>query len=303
MPDYPIFPEFKPIELDDKDAFRSRLLDYQPETSELTFSNLFIWRAHYGFRWSIHGDYLLVIGHSQDQGSWALPPLGPPPRREIVRTLLHWLTQATGNADPRLERVDSRLVAELSGENGLAVEPTRDHFDYVYSCTDLIHLAGKHYHDKRNHLNSLKRSMPYTYEPLQEQHIPSCLKLAAQWCAFRRCEEDLNLMGEWEAIEEALKHFMTLEMQGGVILIEGEVEAFTLGELLNKDTAVVHIEKANPEIRGLYALINQQFCEQAWGKVPFINREQDLGEPGLRTAKLSYNPLRLAEKFRIRIVT
>lgn len=108
-------------------------------------------------------------------------------------------------------------------------------------------------------------------------------------------------MGEWGAIEEALKNFIALEMQGGVILIEGEVEAFTLGELLNKDTAVVHIEKANPEIRGLYALINQQFCEQAWGKVPFINREQDLGEPGLRTAKLSYNPIRLVEKYRIRL--
>lgn len=99
---------------------------------------------------------------------------------------------------------------------------------------------------------------------------------------------------------QALRNFTALEMQGGVIRIDGEVEAFTLGELLNKDTAVIHIEKANPEIRGLYAAINQQFCDQAWGRVPYLNREQDLGEPGLRTAKLSYHPHHLVEKFRIR---
>jgi hypothetical protein len=86
-----------------------------------------------------------------------------------------------------------------------------------------------------------------------------------------------------------------------VILINDRVEAFALGELLDEGTAVIHIEKANPEIRGLYAMINQQFCEYAWSEVSFINREQDLGEPGLRAAKMSYNPHHLVEKFRVRL--
>jgi hypothetical protein len=64
---------------------------------------------------------------------------------------------------------------------------------------------------------------------------------------------------------------------------------------------VIHIEKANPEIPELYAMINQQFCEKTWSNVPMINREQDLGEPGLRQAKLSYLPDHLVEKFRIRL--
>jgi len=108
-------------------------------------------------------------------------------------------------------------------------------------------------------------------------------------------------MGEWQAVRLALQHFAELELAGGLILMDWRVEAFTLGELLNRDTAVVHIEKANPDIRGLYALINQQFCEQAWAATPFLNREQDLGEPGLRTAKLSYHPHRLVEKFRVKL--
>jgi hypothetical protein len=111
----------------------------------------------------------------------------------------------------------------------------------------------------------------------------------------------MNLMGEWEAIRELLDCCDRLSVQGGAIVINGAVEAFTLGELLNKDTAVVHIEKANSQIPGLYAVMNQQFCEHAWSGVAFINREQDLGDEGLRQAKLSYHPVRLVEKFKIRL--
>jgi hypothetical protein len=139
------------------------------------------------------------------------------------------------------------------------------------------------------------------YEPITEAHTEACLGLAQNWCVLRRCEEDLNLTGEWDATREALNHFTSLGIQGGVILINGKVEAFSLGERLNEKTAVIHIEKANTEIRGLYAAINQQFCERQWSDTPFVNREQDLGEPGLREAKLSYNPDHLVEKFSIRL--
>jgi hypothetical protein len=118
---------------------------------------------------------------------------------------------------------------------------------------------------------------------------------------LRRCAEDLSLGGEWDATREALRHFDRLDIKGGAILIDGKVEAFALGEHLNETTAVVHIEKANMEIRGLYAAINQCFCEKQWADTPFVNREQDLGEPGLREAKLSYNPDHLVAKFRVRL--
>lgn len=108
-------------------------------------------------------------------------------------------------------------------------------------------------------------------------------------------------MGEWEAIKKLLQHVERLQVQGGTILIDGKVEAFTIGERLNQTTAVVHIEKANPKIPGLYSVINQQFCEHAWKDIPYINREQDLGDEGLRRAKLSYHPDRLIEKYRIEI--
>ena len=204
-------------------------------------------------------------------------------------------------ANPAIERADPRLAAELAGHPEFVVEPVRDHFDYVYRTDDLINLAGGNYHAQRNHINSLARSHRFRYEPLRAEYLPECLELSARWCKVKRCEDDLSLMGEWEAVNAALANFQALQLKGGVILVNDRVEAFTCGELLNKATAVIHLEKADPELRGLYAVINQQFCRQAWAGVNFVNREQDLGQAGLRTAKMSYHPHHLVEKFRIRL--
>jgi hypothetical protein len=295
------FPFFKPLELVDRGVIQPRLWAYQPQTSELTFTNLFIWRASYRISWCMAGEHLLFL--SEDNPTpFALPPVGPEPRAEICRRLLTWLNKDKGAPDPFIDRADPALAAALAGRPGFVVDPVRAHFDYVYRAENLIHLAGRNYHDKRNHLNSFRRSYRASYEPLGPGHLADCFALAENWCRLKRCQEDLMLMGEWEAVREALRHFQDLELTGGVIRINGRVEAFTLGELLNRETAVIHIEKANPEIRGLYPAINQQFCEQAWSQVTFINREQDLGEPGLRAAKESYNPHHLVEKFRIRLI-
>ena len=233
--------------------------------------------------------------------AWALPPVGPSPRVDLCRQVLGWLKDECGVANPAIERADPRLAAELAGHPEFVVEPMRDHFDYVYRTDDLINLAGGNYHAQRNHINSLARSHRFRYEPLGEEHLSACLYLCARWCQVKRCECDLSLMGEWEAISAALANYQALQLKGGVILINDRVEAFSCGELLNKATAVIHLEKADPELRGLYAVINQQFCRQAWAEVNFVNREQDLGEAGLRTAKMSYHPHHLVEKFRIRL--
>ncbi len=299
----PVFPRFEPLTLADGALLRKIIWDYQPETSELTFTNLFMWRSLYGYQWSLDRDRLLVASAVAGGGAWALPPVGPPPRVDLCRRVLAWLREEHGVADPAIERADPRLAAEVAGYPEFVVEPARDHFDYVYRTEDLIQLPGGPYRAKRNHLNSLARAGGYRYEPLGPEHLPACLELSSKWCDIKRCDLDMSLMGEWAAIGVALNDFQALQLQGGVILVNGRVEAFTCGEWLNEATAVIHLEKANPEIRGLYAAINQQFCQQAWAGVPFINREQDLGEPGLRTAKLSYHPHHLVEKFRIRLAS
>jgi len=298
---HPQFPKFKPLELEDRDLIQEILERYQPQTSEWTFTNLFIWRSHYEFRWSSYRDWLLVLCTTSPNGLYALQPVGPPSRVEVVRMLLQWLKEEKKEKEPRIGRADQVCVSEIQEATDLLVEPTRDHFDYVYRSEDLIQLAGRKYHSKRNHINKFLRSYSFTYAPLESDYVRGCSELTESWCQWRRCEEDMNLLDEWEAVREALKHFSALKIEGVVILIDNKVEAFALGEPLNRQTAVVHIEKANPQIPELYAVINQQFSERSWANVPYVNREQDLGEPGLRKAKLSYYPDHLVEKFQIRL--
>lgn len=303
MTTYPTFPDFKPLALEDRDTLHRRLWQYQPETSELTFINLFIWREYYNFQWSLDGDCLLIVAACKE-APFALQPIGPAPRRTVVRDVLDWLRDVRGVTAPSMERVDRRLADELQDCHEFVVEPVRAHFDYVYRSEDLGSLEGRKYSKKRNHINQFLHTYAYTYAPITPSLTADCLALAEVWCEQRLCEDDISLLHEFRGIRDALNHFAPLQLEGGAILIEGKVQAFALGERLNETTAVVHIEKANPAFKGIYPLITQQFSAQRWqGKVAYINREQDLGDPGLRQAKESYYPDHLVEKFSVRFAS
>ncbi|MBA4416550.1 MAG: hypothetical protein C0392_01370 [Syntrophus sp. (in: bacteria)] len=295
----PRFPAFKSIGPEDRDVFCRALYQYQPETSEMTFTNLFIWRSHYRFKWSLYKDWILILCNDAPGEAYGMMPIGPPGRGDAVMMFLEWLHREKGVVTPSVERADKRLVLELEETRGLTIEPARDQFDYVYLRDDLVQLGGNKYRSKRNHINKITRNYSFTYEPLEERHLGACLELQLKWCQARRCEDDLSLLSEWGAIREILSNYSLLDLKGGVVMVDGNVEAFTLGELLNDQTAVIHIEKANPEIAEFYTVVNQQCAEKCWGDVQYINREQDLGVPGLREAKLSYNPHHMVEKYRI----
>ena len=121
--------------------------------------------------------------------------------------------------------------------------------------------------------------------------------METNWCNLRNCEADPSLEAEHKAIKELFNRFTDLNALGGAILINNNVEAFTIGEKLNSNSAVIHFEKANPEVPGLYQVINQQFCSQEFRQFKYVNREQDLGILGLRQAKMSYHPTFFIEKF------
>jgi hypothetical protein len=129
--------------------------------------------------------------------------------------------------------------------------------------------------------------------------VECLLDMQDKWCQIKKCADTPDLLAEDYAIYEALTHFEELDYRGGAIQIDSAIEAFSLGESLNADTAVIHFEKANPEIPGLYNAINQLFCSNEWSNITYINREQDLGVEGLRKAKESYNPHHMISKYTI----
>ncbi|MBN1260711.1 MAG: DUF2156 domain-containing protein [Anaerolineae bacterium] len=292
------FPEFRGLTLRDRSTIQPVLWAYQPETSELTFTNLFIWRDSYQVQWAVEDGTLFLLCQDSQGDYYGLPPVGDN-LAEAALKFLNWLREVLGVAEPYIARGDRRLAAAFTGDTRVQVAEQREHFDYVYAHEALASLSGRKYSNKRNHINAFLRDFAFAYEPLGVENLAECLEVACRWCQQRRCEDDMSLLEERDAVRDGLEHFGALGVKGGVLRVDGRVEAFTIGELLNTDTVVVHIEKADPEIRGLYPMINQQFIQRVWPEAPWVNREQDLGEPGLRRAKESYYPDHLVEKYRI----
>lgn len=287
--------DFKPIEIRDKPLFDEFLRRDPPRISELTFTNLFIWRHHYRPVWLQWNECILIIFHPQTGTTYGLAPFGPGDKKSALDVLCKEIAKQT--PDVRICRVGEEFIKNHVDPAKYAVVHDRDNSDYVYLAKDLISLSGNKYHRKKNHLNQFIKNFAFEYHPLNADLVKRVLGMQEAWCQIRECVEKPDLLAEDFAVREALTCYEELGYQGGAILINSVVEAFSLGEPLNEDTAVIHIEKANPEIPGLYAAINQLFCLNAWSNFTYINREQDMGVEGLRKAKESYYPHHMVDKY------
>lgn len=293
--------QLRALTLDDQATLQPLLTALHPQQSEFTFTNLFIWRNAYQVHLAeVDGATTLFSWRADPEDSFLFPPLGEAANAEVVRQGLAYLA-AHGQA-----AVMARATAEDLNRLGLTgrefeIAPDRANWDYVYAVSDLIALSGNRYHRKRNHLEQFYAQHEAHYRRLTPELVPACLELQDRWCDEKHCDLAATLRAEHRAVAEVLEHFEPLRVTGGCMEINGRVEAFTLGELLNAETVVIHIEKAKAAFHGLYQVINQQFLEHEWSQIAYVNREQDLGVEGLRRAKESYHPHHFVEKFTVRL--
>ena len=178
------------------------------------------------------------------------------------------------------------------------IEYDRDQADYVYETEKLATLSGKKLHGKRNHINKFKIMYEdrWSYEPMTKDNVEDCFQMALKWRNENGCEEDSEKNAEICVTLNSLRLFEELGLKGGVLRIDGEVAAFTVGEPICSDTFCVHIEKAYAEVQGAYPMINQQFVSHECMDYKYVNREEDTGAEGLRKAKMSYRPVFMVEK-------
>ena len=258
-----------------------------------------MWRQCYKIRRAFD-EHALYITAERDGEPFFLAPFVDEPSYlpQAIEKLVE-LTAFTGAAN-KICGIYAPIKAEIEAAfpGRFNFSEDRDNFDYMYLTENMISLSGRKLHGKKNHLNAFKREFPnHQYYPLTQEWVEPCLAFAAKWCERRPDKDDPSLQCEQCAIKHVLNNLANLPILGGVILVDGNVEAFSFGEFINEDTVLIHVEKANPEIRGLYAAINQQCCEHAWPNSKFLNREEDMGLEGLRRAKESYQPAYLLEKF------
>lgn len=294
MKEIPQYPSFRPLEKEDKAVFDGYFLEHPASASEYTFTNFYIWRLADRTELTLINGNICPLAYAPDKKRYFMMPLGS---RNMEDTLKQCF-----EASVKVIRLPEEFIKQHIKEGSpFSVEEDRDNFDYVYLTKDLIELKGKKFDAKRNHLNAFLRSSSFIYERMDKGHIKECIELNEQWCRSRKreSEEFPNIECEAKVVNEALNNFEYLDLTGGVIRAGGEIKAFSLGEKLTDDTSVIHIEKADPQVRGMSQLINREFARNEWGSFTYINREQDMGHPGLRKAKLSYHPSRLEKKYNI----
>jgi len=290
---------FKNIQLENKEIFNRYLQVYKIETSELTFTNIFMWRKYYGFKFAIIHDFLCIIasGDNNRGGTpFAFPPIGQYEDIERFSLVFDELKRYffQNNIKPRFNRVPGNQLKYFYQLSPQEVILDRDNSDYIYNIKDLTYLRGKRYHAKRNHINAFKLKHKFEYVKItSNQHVTRCAKLNED--LYNVKVSPTSYEDKW-VIEELLENYNKLDCVGALIKVDGQYAAFTIGEQINETTAVVHVEKADRTIRGLYELIKQQFCEHEWQHLEYINKEQDLGIEGLRKAKLSYCPVKMLDK-------
>ena len=294
--------DFKPIEKSDKPIFDKFYSARYYENAHFNFTNLYMWREPFNIQWTLDDDVIYMISEWHGKVA-ALQPLGAEDKMQgAIAKIIEWFKSRDKDKKVVIGGVEKSFIKELENfpDAKFYIKPNRENFDYVYLAEDLINLAGRKYHSKKNHLNSFQKNYPMAnYLPITKEIIPKCREELNDWYENKSPElpNDPFLALERAAINEILDNFCDFNIKGGAIELDGRIIAFTFGEQLNNDTAVIHVEKADPDIRGAYPAINQGFVAHEWSNMTYINREEDMGFEGLRKAKESYKPIKMIEKF------
>lgn len=200
--------------------------------------------------------------------------------------------------------VDEEALEMLSPkEDKYQIVEDTDSFDYIYLANDLRKLSGKKYHKKKNHLNAFVKEQDghYEYRPLTYEDAPEILDFIHVWSVSKDSDDEYHRIESQETgIENLLKSGSVPGLRMAGIYLDNKLEAFSAG-VFNQvfETAVIHIELANNQIRGLYPFISQQFLTHAFPEAIYVNREDDMGLLSLRKAKEAYHPIKMARKFTI----
>lgn len=289
--DIPAYPESRGLELTDKAILDPVFVKLQPRISELTFADLYLFRKAHSYRLSMVGDSLVVLGKGYDGEEYFLPPLGG----DVGNVLAALIEEGR-----LLYGADEAFVREyLRDSKGVEITEDRDSFDYLYLRRDLAELPGNRFHKKKNRVSYFTGRHAHVVEPYSREHLHGSLKLLDEWRRVRAALESPSLMQEADATDEALQLAEQLGLKGLVVLVEGVVKAFVLGDKLNETTSVCQFEKADPFLEGLYQFADREFSRLCFTECDYVNREQDLGEPNLRRSKLSYHPVELVKKYRV----
>jgi hypothetical protein len=288
--------DFQPVEVKDRPIIQPYLVK-NSETCYRTFVDMYCWQDYYHFSWTIIEDWLVLRMrvNGERRAAYMVMSKEDHPRYSSVIPIIEEDAAAQG-LPLCLMSLNEKESQDLANEypGTFIFDNNRDFADYIYSAEDLRTLKGRKYAQKRNHVNKFKSLYSYRFEPLTRQIIPECLELAEKWEIHH--DNSDTARSELAVIQKSFRYFEEFELTGGALYVDDRLIAFTYGSELNDHTFCTHVEKADIHYEGAYQMINYLFAQHIPEKYTLINREEDMGLPGLRKSKMSYNPVKLAYK-------
>jgi len=308
---------FHPLTLSDREAMQAVTLHSGRRNCNYNFANLVGWKFLFGTEVCVL-ENAVVLRYAFDGQRAYMVCTSEALSLELIQELLD-----DSNGDLILIGLEDSQVTQLSIINcqlSINIEPVRNQYDYIYRRTDLATLHGRHLDAKRNHINRFRAEHPdFEYRPLTPESFDECRRLTKIWqeeknekAAIKREQSDARIDSaereqartkfndnenkieiidaEHRVMETIFSNWDALGMTGGSIFVDGRMVAFTYGAAVTTDTFDVCVEKADRHVEGAFAIINQQFAEHLPEQYIYLNREEDMGIPGLRQAKLSYHP-------------
>lgn len=292
---------FKPVTLDSIAEIREFLRLQPYRTCDFSIGGIYMWASYFKYEYAIFEDTLFMKGLSEADASelaFSLP-LGALPIKESIEVLREYCRAI--NRELVLSAVPEDAMQELVTEYACRNYKLEDWTDYLYDGKLLATLPGTLYHKKRNHVSRFRREYPEAvYCRLDSSNLDQTLAFFER---YRRQYDKLSPLyrNEMDMTEHVLKNFSLFHFLGAVLSVGDRVAGFTVGEVIN-DTLYVHIEKADKDFEGVYEALNMKFAEDilaTYPEVRYINREEDVGDEGLRKAKLSYHPISLLGKYNL----
>ncbi|MBO4941751.1 MAG: DUF2156 domain-containing protein [Clostridia bacterium] len=289
--------DIKHVTLSDKPLFDRYFKNSTFMNSDFTFTNLFMWKKAYNIRFAEIANCLCIFFRYGNSPESVTFPLGKDPEIALDEIISFFASTNTPFILRLFSREQKSLVKHFFPDV-FSFKKDLSNSDYVYKTSDLIELPGQRYHAKRNHINKFKSLYDFQYRPLVPSDKAECKEMFCHWCNTKIGKID-NIGEQLDAVGTLLDNWESLDISAGGIFVDGKMVAFSFGEVLNynKSMAVIHLEHANTDFQGSFAMINQQFAMNQWSNLQFMNREEDMGLEGLRKAKKSYYPVFMVEKY------
>ncbi len=284
--------QFHPVDLSWQKKYHELFLQTPQPVSDYSFTNIWGWSQEYGLEIAFAHGLAWIRQKHPEQGFWA--PVGnwnvdwprilsPFPRPTTFIRVPEYLVRIWQQSLP-----------------GIRVYQAPEHWDYLYSVPELIALQGNKWHKKKNLYNQFVKLYDYTYVELEKKYIDYALSLQTEWCLWKECQESRTLEAENNVVVRVFSAWEHLDnIFGAGLFIQGDMAAFTVAEPLPDGSLLIHFEKGCPKHKGIYQAINRLFLMNSAPGYLTVNREQDMGDPGLKKAKQSYHPTGYLKKYTV----